>query len=111
MEIHKPKAAHSWREFLTEIGTITCGILIALGLEGVVERSHHRHAAREAKSNLVREVTDNHRELPDGLKSMGTTDAQLQSILNTVRALEADRSAKPGSLDLLVSISTPNSTA
>ena len=33
MEIHKPKAAHSVREFLIEIGTIVCGILIALGLE------------------------------------------------------------------------------
>ena len=33
MEIHKPKAAHSWREFLVEIGTIVIGILIALGLE------------------------------------------------------------------------------
>ena len=26
MEIHKPKAAHSWREFAVEIGTIVCGI-------------------------------------------------------------------------------------
>lgn len=41
MEIHKPKAAHSWREFLVEIGTIVCGILIALGLEQVVETVQH----------------------------------------------------------------------
>jgi hypothetical protein len=33
MDIHSPKAAHSIREFLIEIGTIICGILIALGLE------------------------------------------------------------------------------
>lgn len=33
MDIHKPKAAHSWREFLTEIGAIVCGILIAIRLE------------------------------------------------------------------------------
>jgi hypothetical protein len=37
MEIHKPKAAHNVREFLIEIGTIVCGILIALGLEQAVE--------------------------------------------------------------------------
>ena len=51
MDIHKPKAAHSWREFLIEIGTIVCGILIALGLEQLVVRaewSHKVHAAREA---------------------------------------------------------------
>ena len=51
MEIHKPKAAHSWREFLIEIGTIVCGILIALGLEQAIVRvecSHRVHAAEEA---------------------------------------------------------------
>lgn len=51
MEIHKPKAAHSWREFLIEIGTIVCGILIALGLEQVIVRvewSHRVLAAEEA---------------------------------------------------------------
>jgi hypothetical protein len=26
MDIHRPKAAHSIREFLVEIGTIICGI-------------------------------------------------------------------------------------
>ena len=40
MDIHKPKAAHSWREFLIEIGTIICGILIALALEQAVESVH-----------------------------------------------------------------------
>lgn len=43
MEIHKPKAAHSWREFLIEIGTIVCGILIALGLEQVIVRVEWSH--------------------------------------------------------------------
>ena len=27
MEIHKPKPVHSWREFLTEMGTITLAFL------------------------------------------------------------------------------------
>lgn len=46
MDIHKPKAAHSFREFLIEIGTIVIGILIAL-----VHRSAHpknrSHKARD----------------------------------------------------------------
>jgi hypothetical protein len=112
LHIHPPtKPIHSVKDFLLHLFTITRGILIALGLEGVVERAHHRNLAREAKTNLVREMTDNHRGLSGGLKSMETTDAQLQSILNTVRALAADRSAKPGNLDLSVSINTPSSTA
>ena len=41
MEIHRPKAAHSVREFLIEIGTIVCGILIALGLEQAFKDGNH----------------------------------------------------------------------
>lgn len=52
MDIHKPKAAHSWREFLIEIGTIICGILIALGLEQVVEQLHWRHEVEAARERL-----------------------------------------------------------
>ena len=55
MEIHKPKAAHSWREFLTEIGTIVCGILIALGLEQAVEWSHWQHVVVEQRERIEAE--------------------------------------------------------
>lgn len=56
MDIHKPKAAHSWREFLVEIGTIICGILIALGLEQVVEWMHWRHQVAEAREGISVEL-------------------------------------------------------
>jgi hypothetical protein len=57
MEIHKPKAAANWREFAIEIGTIICGILIALGLEQAIEAVHRntlRHDAREAIRGEIR---------------------------------------------------------
>ncbi|MDP9102557.1 MAG: hypothetical protein M3N05_00935 [Pseudomonadota bacterium] len=56
MDIHKPKAAHNWREFLTEIGTIVCGILIALGLEQVVEARHWAEVVHEAKHSIHDEL-------------------------------------------------------
>lgn len=59
MDIHKPKAAHSWREFLIEIGTITCGVLIALGLEQVVEQAHWRHEVEAERTALHGEARDN----------------------------------------------------
>jgi len=52
MEIHKPKAAHSVREFLIEIGTIICGILIALSLEQALETLHWAGKVHEAKAAL-----------------------------------------------------------
>ena len=59
MDIHKPKAAHSWREFLIEIGTIVCGILIALGLEQVVEHIRSEHQVKEAHEAINQELTFN----------------------------------------------------
>ncbi len=56
MDIHKPKAAHSWREFLIEIGTIVCGILIALGLEQTVEAANWSAKAREARDAIHHEL-------------------------------------------------------
>jgi hypothetical protein len=53
MDIHKPKAAHSWREFAIEIGTIICGILIALSLEQGIEWLHWRHEVEKARESIA----------------------------------------------------------
>ncbi len=58
MDIHKPKAAHSWREFLTEIGTIVCGILIALGLEQLVVRAEWAHKVEAAETAMLHELLE-----------------------------------------------------
>ena len=59
MDIHKPKAAHSIREFLVEIGTIICGILIALGLEQSIEALHRNTEVRETREVLNTEMSEN----------------------------------------------------
>ena len=56
MEIHKPKAAHNWREFVIEIGTIVIGILIALSLEQAIEAIHERQLAQEAQEAINAEM-------------------------------------------------------
>lgn len=74
MDIHKPKAAHSWREFIVEIGTIICGILIALSLEQGVEWLHRRHEVTETREALRRELSDN-------LKTVRQARAENQCLL------------------------------
>jgi hypothetical protein len=63
MEVHKPKPAHSIREFLTEIGTIICGILIAIGLEQALEAAHWRHVVEHEDRALQQEVDHNYKTL------------------------------------------------
>jgi len=56
MEIHPPEhPIRSFRDFAVQLFTVTCGILIALGLEGHVE---HRRDAALAKQTLDAFVTD-----------------------------------------------------
>ena len=112
MEIHAPHGpVHSFREFLLQLLTITCGVLIALGLEGAVQRQHHRHLVSESAANLAMEIRANRDALEDGLGQMGQTQAQLGNILAVVRKLQADRTAKPGATPLSVSVMTMRVTA
>ena len=59
MDVHRPKAARSIREFLIEIGTIICGILIALGLEQALQFFHHRAGEVEARAAIEGEMGRN----------------------------------------------------
>jgi len=65
MEIHKPKAAHSWREFLIEIGTIVCGIVIALTGEEVLTTLHHQEEGEKLRKVLNIELAWNLADLKD----------------------------------------------
>lgn len=60
VEVHPPHpAAHSIKEFLLQLLTITAGVLIALSIEGLLEWNHHRLLVREAKETIAREIVDN----------------------------------------------------
>jgi hypothetical protein len=77
MDIHKPKAAHSIREFLIEIGTIVCGILIALGLEQGVEWLHKPHLRHEAREAIRGELSENLYQLRRRGEVQACVDARL----------------------------------
>jgi hypothetical protein len=68
LDVHAPHdAAHTWKDFWIHLGTISIGLLIAIGLEQSVEaghRLHERHRLEqdlqmEAKKNLILMDLDN----------------------------------------------------
>jgi len=89
MEIHKPKAAHSWREFLVEIGTIICGILIALALEQAVEWSHGQERLREVREQLHAEISSNVRAATMWLAMAPCLDREVSNLEAAVLAARA----------------------
>lgn len=49
LDVHSPHgAAHTWKDFWIHLGTISIGLLIAIGLEQSVEAIHRLHEIREA---------------------------------------------------------------
>lgn len=87
MHIHKPKAAHSLREFLSEIGVIVLGIAIALLGEQAVEAVHWRHNVEQAEQAMRTELS-----LDDGAQAFARVavgrclDDQLAAIVSAVEA-------------------------
>lgn len=59
MEIHKPKPVHNFREFLSELGVVVLGIVIALGGEQLIEHLHDNHKAAEAREGIRDEIAMN----------------------------------------------------
>src|SRR6185437_5621800 len=77
MDVHPPHGGiHSWRDFFVHLVVITLGLLIALGLEGVVEWGHNRHLVHTAEANLRTELLANRKTLADDLRFLD--DAQKQ---------------------------------
>jgi len=56
VDIHKPKPVQGWREFVSEIGVVVLGVLIALSGEQTVEWLHWRGEVRETRAALRQEI-------------------------------------------------------
>ena len=80
VEIHKPKAAHSWREFFIEIGTIVIGILIALGLEQSIDAVHEHSLAQDAENAIHAEMQEDLDRLAYRLKQQPCIERRLDEI-------------------------------
>ena len=85
MHIHKPKAAHSLREFLAEIGVIVVGVLIALAFEQVVEAFHWRHEVLMERDALLGEVRLNLSAAAFRQSEQACVDARLNQIAEVFR--------------------------
>lgn len=56
MHLHLPKAIHGWREFAKEVGIIVLGVLIALGLEQVVQEWRWHEQVKTTRDALISEI-------------------------------------------------------
>jgi hypothetical protein len=62
-DVHLPQHTHTWRDFWIHLGTITVGLLIAVGLEQAVEKVHHLEQGRQLARDLQKEAQLNRQRL------------------------------------------------
>jgi hypothetical protein len=80
LEVHPPHGPiHTWRDFFVHLITITIGLLIALGLEALVEWFHHRHLVHEARSTIRLEMTHNRELLAEDLSGIGSDETRISA--------------------------------
>ncbi len=99
MEVHAPhQPIHSWRDFFIHLITITIGLLIALGLEGLVEMSHHRNLVKEARADLRAEMTSNHALVASNLAEIRADREVLKGDIRTLVSIRSGKKEKKESV-------------
>lgn len=97
VEIHAPdEPVHSWRQFFIHLAIVSIGLLIALGLEALVERHHHRLLVREARENIAREIAENRQQLQDNLKAIHADETRMTANLRLLAAFRDTGSLPAG---------------
>jgi hypothetical protein len=102
VEIHKPKPVHSWREFLTELGTIVLGICIALAGEQAIEELNWHNKVLAARRVIASEVAYN---LEGAIWRVRTQDCVERRLDGLAKIL--DDASRSGSLPPLGYINQP----
>ena len=100
LDVHPPhEAAHSWRDIVIHLATITVGLFIALSLEGCVEWQHHRHLVREARENIRSEMKDNLDGIRDALTDIHKQQKTVEADLTTFDTIQKNPHAKGVSIN------------
>lgn len=86
-------SARTSRELVLQLSTIVAGILIALAIDGVLERNRERTLVRDARAAITSELRDNLRDLQGTRPAMEDHQKQLQAILQLSEDLLAKRAS------------------
>ena len=92
MEVHPPhERLHSWKDFWIHLGTITIGLLIALGLEAGVQQIHRIEQRHELEEELHQEALKNQAILDQDIKSFDERRRWLLALRHDVDAMRASK--------------------
>lgn len=89
LDVHPPhKAIHGTGEFFLHLFTITVGLLIAVGIEGAVERHEHRKLAAEAAETMTAEIRKNQSNIADAIRGIEKHQASVNKNIATLQKVQ-----------------------
>lgn len=99
LDVHAPhQVVHTWKDFLIHIAAIALGLLMAIGLEQVVEYAHHQHQSEMIEAQM-RTVLQSNLETDAGtlnrLSVVRTYLTELQVAISNHLQGQALASARP----------------
>lgn len=94
MEIHLPHPIRNVTDFLVHLALIILGILIALGLEQLVEHHHRAQVAAQAVAGFRRELRDNRDAVEKEIKSLKAVREQIKELTAALSQLPAADKAR-----------------
>ena len=95
LDVHPPHGTmHGARDFFLHLFTITVGLLIALGLEGCVERQHQHHLVHEAEAGMRREIGENAKGIASLRQQVKDEENQLDQDVGVLKRAKAHPGGK-----------------
>jgi hypothetical protein len=112
IDVHAPEhPIHGVREFLIHLFTITVGLLIALGLENMVEWRHHVHLKHQAEETMRQEIRANQKDLQEVVAAVPREQESLRQIETFLQARVAGKTPEVHSLQTGMVQATPQNAA
>jgi len=89
MDVHAPHhPLHTWKDFWIHLGTITIGLLIALGLENAAEHAHQLHQRHQLLEDLHREGESNRQIVANDIEQLIKMKAWFQASMQELQKAE-----------------------
>ena len=101
LDVHPPEhRIGGFKDFFVHLFTITCGLLIALGLENAVEAIHHHHERIEAEESIRHELAQNRSDAMAAAAGLKLEIQNIRATLAYVQARSENRPADANKIDL-----------
>ncbi|NYF91157.1 hypothetical protein RBB79_16195 [Tunturiibacter empetritectus] len=91
MDVHAPhEPIHGVKDFLLHLLTITVGLLIAVGIEGCVERHREHKLANEARATMREEIEDNSKVMEGAVADVQKEKSLMQKNMDLLSRIQVN---------------------